>query len=311
MEEVGLNEPTIILSNPPRWAVELYKTDKEKFFGEWRDYVEKVRQRLESNPEKKVSTVQILNEFNVKGYTPVNTEDLPRMCEIARGILREYNPDIKLMGTVLASNTGKFVGTPIEKYLPEFKKIKDSFDVIGVDYYPGFWHHPTEGGETSINLPEAIGKLIKEGRGEYFKEAVKDVELLKAVFEEIATWGKEYELGETGMTSMKRVFGGEKSQRYFYDAFFRAFKQMELDFQKRGVKLPSRVGFYGATDETWTLLGKAIKMGMRTDEGGRKMILEGSPHASPEDEKAEGPSQLKKIISYLRAPMKKAEAEIE
>ena len=36
MEEVGLDAPTIILSNPPKWAVELYRKDKEKFFEEYR-----------------------------------------------------------------------------------------------------------------------------------------------------------------------------------------------------------------------------------------------------------------------------------
>ena len=35
MHEVGLEEPTIILSSIPDWALELYKTNKESFFAEY------------------------------------------------------------------------------------------------------------------------------------------------------------------------------------------------------------------------------------------------------------------------------------
>jgi len=47
--------------------------------------------------------------------------------------------------------------------------------------------------------------------------------------EEVAGWGVDYEIGETGLPS-KLPWAGEKSQRYFYDAFFRAFKHLLVDF---------------------------------------------------------------------------------
>jgi hypothetical protein len=307
MHEAGLKEPTIILSNPPEWAKQLYKEDPEKFFGEYAKYVAEVKKGLEASGGEKVTTVQVLNELNNTVYTPIKVEDLPRLCEITREVFRDYNPDMKLMGTLIAANLPEMVesatmgkvsfGTPIEQYLPELKKVKDSFDVIAVDYYPGMWH-----------LDPKDAKSLAPS--ELYKAMVKNTELLKSSFEEIATWGKEYELGEVGMRTNMR--GGEKSQRYFYDAFFRGFKKMMIDMREKNLKLPSRVGFYEAMDEPpKDLKGKILRkltpfpehdMGMRTGEGERKMILEGSPHAS-EEERAKQPSQLRKIISYLRAPV--------
>jgi hypothetical protein len=144
---------------------------------------------------------------------------------------------------------------------------------------------------------------------------VKETELLKSTFEEIATWGKEYELGEVGQRTNIRG-GGEKAQRYFYDAFFRAFKHLLVEMREKKLDLPSRVGFYEAMDEPpRDVKGRIARkispfpehdMGMRTGDLGRKAILQGSPHAA-EDERAKQPSQLSKIISYLRAPVKKDE----
>jgi hypothetical protein len=347
MHEAGLKEPTIILSNPPEWAKELYKQDPEKFFEGYADYVAEVAKGLEAAGGEKVTTVQILNELNNSFYTPIKVEDLPRLCQITRDAFKDYNPDIKLMASLLAANSPDMVkwgtlgrvslGTPIEKYLPKLKKIKDSFDVIAVDYYPGMWHFAPgdfdsfKAGDIyqrMVALEKAekakrceAGEEVKEGKedepgyGEnLYKAMVKNVDLLKAVFQEIATWDKEYELGEVGMrTNESRIAPiDEKGQRYFYDVFFRAFKKMMLELQEEDLPLPSRVGFYESVDEPpkdrkGKIMRKAIPfpehdMGMRTADGERKMILRGSPNASKE-QGAQQPSQLRKIISYLRAPV--------
>jgi len=298
MHEVGLNAPTIILSNPPKWAVELYKKDKEGFYRSFEAYVSQVRDELAASAGEKVSTVQVLNELNVKMYTPVSTEDLPRMCEIVRRVFAEYNPDTKLLATTAASNLGRFAGTPIKKYLEEFEKIRDSFDVIAVDCYPGLWHLNPRG-----------AKSLKPK--EIFKRMVAQTDLLKEAFETIAAWDMEYELGETGISS-HGPWGSEESQRYFYDAFFRAFKHMLVDFRARGLRLPARIGLYEAIDEPpQTTTGKLLRktpypehdLGMRKADGDRKLLLEGGLYF-PEEERATRPSQLSKIIDYLRAPMR-------
>jgi len=74
------------------------------------------------------------------------------------------------------------------------------------------------------------------------------LDYLKEVLEEVVGWGVDYDIGEVGLPS-KLPWGGEKSQRYFYDAFFRELKHLMLDFKKRGLKLPSAVGLYEAIDE--------------------------------------------------------------
>jgi hypothetical protein len=301
MREAGLKEPTIILSDLPEWAKKLYKENKEGFFEEYAKYVAEVKRSLEASGGKKVSTIQILNELNTSVYTSIKIEDLSRLSHITREAFRDYNPEIKLMVTLLASNTTKLVGTPIEQYLPELEKVKDAFDIVAVDYYPGMWHLDPKDAESI--LPSDI-----------YKAMVKSIDLLKSSFAEIATWGKEYELGEVGMRTNAPLGGSEKAQRYFYDSFFRAFKHMMVEFQEKNVRLPSRVGFYEAMDEPpKDMMGKVLRkltpfpehdMGMRSSEGRRKMILEGSPHAS-EEERAEQPSQLRKIINYLRSPVGK------
>lgn len=324
MQESGLKEPTIILSNPPDWAKELYKEDKEKFFDAYAEYVHEVRRGLEASGGEKVERVQVLNELNNSVYTPIEVGDVPRLCEITREIFRDYNPDIKLMVSLLAANTPEMakwatlgkasLGTPVEKYMPELKKFKDAFDVVAIDYYPGMWHL-APGDFDSFKLGDIYKAMTKDESihvRDWYKAMVKSTELLKDTFEEVATWGKEYELGEVGMRTNAPLGGSDKAQRYFYDAFFRAFKKMMLELREKNLELPSRVGFYEAMDEPpKDLKGKVLRrvtpfpehdMGMRTGNMKRKMILRGSPHAAKETE-AQQPSQLKKIISYLRAPV--------
>ncbi len=282
MEEVGLHSPTIILSNPPAWAKELYKSNKEGFFQAYRQYAERVRERLVQLGGEKISKIQVLNELNNGIYTPIEVEDVGRMCDITREVFAEYNPDLKLMATVLASNTTKFVGTPIEQFLPKLKVIKDKFDIIAVDYYPGLWH---------FDMKDAPSLKPNE----LFKHAVKQLGLLKTVFEEIATWDKAYELGEVGIPT-KLLWGGERGQRYFYDAFFRAFKHLMADLRNRNLALPTRVGFYESVDEPpQDLKGKILRntpfpefdLGVRTAEGKEKAVT----------------PRLKEIIQYLRSPL--------
>ena len=301
MGEVGLKEPTIILSSFPQWAKELYRENKEQFFEAYQRYAEQVRDSLHGVAGEKVSRVQILNELNNPVYTPVDVEDLPRLCQITREVFHSYNPEIKLMGTLVAGNLPEYAarvgfGKPLGEYLSAFEEIKDSFDVVAIDYYPGLWHLPLR--EANWNM----------------KDVFKQLGLLREVFERIAAWGKEYELGEMGFPT-NRPWSSERRQRYFYDVFFRAFRRLVADFRARGVRLPSGIGLYEAVDAPpQTTRGKLLRktpfpehdMGMRLGSGKRKLILQGSPHV-PEEERIKKPSQLQKIISYLRRPIKESE----
>jgi hypothetical protein len=312
MKDVGLEVPTIVLSSIPEWALKLYKENKQAFFEEYGKYVKQVQEELTAAHEKTgqlVERVQVLNELNNTVYTPIAPEDIPELIRITRETLREYNPDIKLIGTLFAGNLPKVIshfgvklGTEVAEYMGKNTEMLKQFDVLAVDYYPGMWHIP---------LVEA------QQNG---KEIFKQLGLLKETMETIAGWGKEYELGEVGIqTNIPGMSTGhnEDRQRYFYDVFFREFKHMLLDFQERGIELPGHVGLYEAMDEApkkGNVMGKILRkltpfpehdMGMRTSDMERKEIGKGGRHV-PEEERSGCPSQLSKIIKYMNAPMGKA-----
>lgn len=299
MVQAGLQDPTIILSNPPDWAKKLYKEDKESFFKAYEQYVREVELALILAGCPQIACVQVLNELNVTGYNPVDVHDIPTLCRITRNMFSLSHPDIQIMVTVLASNSLRlpFVGTPIEEYLPRLKRIRNNFDVIAVDYYPGMWHFPLK--HFARFWPSAI-----------YKAFVSDVDLLRSTFEEIATWGNEYELGEVGMHTNFLLADGERAQRYFYDAFFRAFKHLMVELRAKGLRLPSRIGFYEAIDEPpKDLKGKLLRgllpfpeydMGMRRSNYRGKLILWGNLHL-PVRLRVQQPSQLQKIMRYLRS----------
>jgi hypothetical protein len=316
-EGVGLKVPIIILSNPPEWAKKLYKEGKkEEFFEAFRKYAEEVVKALASAGGERITTVQVFNELNNKMYTPVDITDMPRLCQITREVFGEYNSDLKLMATVNANNLSKFVGTDAKEFLPELKKIKDSFDRIAIDNYPGTWHLALNKGWWQdldfSRWPPTKG---------VFKKLVKQLDYLKDIMEEVAAWGVDYEIGEAGMPS-KLPWGGEKSQRYFYDAFFRALKQLLIDFRNRGIRLPSAIGLYEAQDEpTPNMIAKFLdrftpypeaRFGMRAGDGRRKEILQGRRHQAkagdiqPENFARWQRSQLRANIDYLRSPTTKA-----
>lgn len=93
---------------------------------------------------------------------------------------------------------------------------------------------------------------------------------------------------------------------------------MLLELREEGTKLPFRIGFYEAVDEEprsfMSKLGRKTinpeyDFGMRKSDLSQKEILRGNRHPKPDT--LDGDSQLKNIIRYMRAPMKKAERKQE
>jgi len=310
MTEAGLEAPTIVLSSVPGWAMDLYKKNKEEFFAAYREYVEQVKNSLIQVSEEtgvKISRVQVLNELNNSVYTPFSPDELPRFCAITREVFQDYNPEIKLIGSFMAGNSSELtskvkMGVPIEKYLAENKELLAVFDTYAIDYYPGTWHVP-------------ITERLITG-----KEIFAQMGLLETVMTEIASWGKEYEIGEVGLPTNMTFLSAkhnEDRQRYFYQVFFRAFKKLLLDFQERGVALPTQVGLFEAMDEPpKNLKGKILRsvtpfpehdFGMRragAGAGTRKEILRGNRNVAPE-KRDETPSKLSELIEYINTPIRK------
>jgi hypothetical protein len=313
MKEVGLKEPIVVLSSMPDWAKKLYAEDKSKFFDAYRQYLGSVKTGLQSVEGSKVSTFQVLNELNNPVFTPIeDPQDLARICQMTREVFQDYNPDLKIMVSVLANTMpegSRSMGFSenIRTFLPKLEQIKDAVDIIGIDYYPGAWQRPISEGNRFTN---AVKRLVLPGK-EAYKEMFSDMSLFKEVAEKVASWGKDYELGETGFPVKGAYWGNERRQRYFYDAFFRHFKHLMIDFQQRGIKLPDRLGLYQAINEApRNLVGKIMRKtpfpefnwGMKGDRGERRAILRGNLHTG--EAYTGGESRLSRIIHYMNAPMK-------
>jgi hypothetical protein len=302
MKETGLDAPTINLSSIPEWAMKLYSTDKEAFFNAYGNYLESVRFNLSGLPDIKVSRFQVLNELNVGSYTPIkDTADIARMCDMARKTFSGHDQGPKISVSILAA---ELPGVSVIPFLNErLKKIRDHVDIITVDYYPGSWVRPSKEGES--RLKSFFERVALPGT-EAYKEMFADVALFRTVAEILSSWNKEYEIGETGFPTKDFYWGNERRQRYFYDAFSRSLKHLMADFRKRGINLPSRIGFYEAINEApRDTRGKILRTtpypefdwGMRTETGKRKLILQGNLR-NP----SKGNSRLSEIIHYLNQP---------
>jgi len=302
MKEAGLDAPTINLSSIPEWATKLYSTDKEAFFNAYGNYLESVRFNLSNIPDIRVSRFQILNELNVGTYTPIkDADDIARMCDMTRKTFSGHNQNPKISVSILAA---ELPGVSVLPFINEqLKKIKDHVDIITVDYYPGSWLRPTKEGESGL---KSFFKRVALPGTEAYKEMFTYMTLFKTVAETFSSWNKEYEIGETGFPTKDIYWGNERRQRYFYDAFSRSLKHLMADFRRRGISLPSRIGFYEAINEApKDIRGKILRTtpypefdwGMRTEKGERKLILQGNLK-NP----SEGGSRLSEIIHYLNQP---------
>jgi len=167
-----------------------------------------------------------------------------------------------------------------------------------------------------------------------WKDTYKQIEPLKKVCETISSWGKDYEIGESGFPTVAGA--SEKRQRYFYDTFFRAFRQMLVDFHSRGVRLPGRIGLFETEDEPNSSFGGPFEKilgredvrkvvdavnpehhwGLKKDEDTPKEILRGNRHRRKGgDEEVIGlhlddpkeASRLSEIIRYVKRPIKDGE----
>lgn len=326
MKDVGLAEPTIILSDPPDWAKIIYRYDKDLFFEAYKDFITAIKNSLKEEKSLKISRVQVFNELNNPFCSPVKIEDIPKLCQITREVFSDYNPNIKIMLNLLLGNLTEFQGKiisfltshltfrdfPLQKsiweYLFELKKQSLNFDIIAIDYYPGVWHLPLS--EAQWTIKDSIKELLrfKDPTKPFIYAMLNQMDLLKRVLEEIASWNVEYEIGEMGFPTKRFLWGDEARQRYAYKVFARGMKGILSDFHLRGVKLLTRIGFYEAVDEPpRNFWDKAIQFltpypefnwGMRSLNGEKKLILREWLHT-----KGKYPSELKKIIDFLKSPV--------
>ena len=265
VEAVGMKPPTLVISNPPRWAQELYKTDKEKYFEAYQNYLNSVAELIQRSGTKAYSA-QLFNEINnATLYTYIDVADIPRCAEIARRTLKTVQPDIKIATSIIAGNLSdnwpehtpvaarKEDRPPVEEYLDtNGQMLKENFDLIQVDYYPGVWHLPI--GDAESTAGNLLGrKEAKENPSDPFtprglNATLNNFALFKKVAEKLSSLGIPYEIGESGFPT-NAPYSSEDRQRFAYDTYFRALRQVLVDFNHRGVALPERVGMFSAQDQ--------------------------------------------------------------
>jgi hypothetical protein len=156
------------------------------------------------------------------------------------------------------------------------------------------------------------------------------------VAEKLSSLGIPYEIGESGFPT-NAPYSTEDRQRFAYDTYFRALRQILVDFTSRGISLPERVGVFGMQDAEnpgyGGVIDKILKIpgvqraarlipnpendwGLRKKSGEVKSILQEKRKRLPTKAESagkrtldrgdqEGISQLKKIIEYVNRPIDK------
>jgi len=336
MAEAGMKSPTVIFTVAPDFVKELYeqgKNDQRKkagFYGAYREYITRVKEALVACGGEKIETFQIFNELNAKMYTFVEPEDIPEMCRITREVFHDYNPDLKLKATLAANSLAEAASkvgqaTGIMEYLDRNKEmLRENFDKIAVDYYPGIWHWPLK--EAGLGVTDFLFNRNKT------KDIFKQTGLLEKIFSELSDWeGTEYEIGEYGLPT-NEPWSDEDKQRYAFDVFARALRKVIDKLWQEGKALPKSFGIYESSNRLPRNEGE-IKMkkrslnlwpehdfGLTGADNEPKEILRGRRPSSKrmlkkllpglgalEEKQASGEPQLLRIKKYLNRPFVKAD----
>ncbi len=357
IKEVGMKPPTIVISNPPPWAEKVYATDKEKYFEAYEAYLASVAKIIERSTST-VYSAQLFNEINnATLYKFIDVKDIPRCAEIARKALGAVQPDIKIATSIIAGNISdrwpekasflsrKEDRPPVEEYLDRNgPMLKKNFDLVQIDYYPGVWHLPV--GDKASTAGNLLGrKDSAESPSDPFtprslNATMNNFALFKAVAEKLSALGIPYEIGESGFPT-NVPYSTEDRQRFAYDTYFRALRQIFVDFKKKGVALPERVGIfstqdtvnpgYGGVLDTILKIPGAQKLarlsptpendwGLRKKSGRPKSILQDKRKHLPlpalfkrerslDHNDQEDVSQLSRIIKYVNRPIAAGEGE--
>jgi len=281
MLAVGLKPPMIVISSIPGWVYQLYRLDKKEFFKMFKRFVEILRSHLETIPGERIPCFQVLNEINTRIYCKLDRAyDILELWSITRSVLKKYNPEAKFMATLFCGNLASLAGTDIVKFLDLKKGILEHFDIVGVDYYPGMLHLPTD--ESGFSRKRMFGNL----------------NLLRQVFEMLSGWDIEYELGEVGACS-DWPWGSERKQKQFYKIFFPALIEMLREFKAEGWRLPSRIGIYQAIDEEKKGFLPGLRNRILWEHGMGLFKSDGRPKLVTKHDRS-GESTISRIIKDLR-----------
>ncbi len=335
MEEEGMETPDIIFTVAPDYVKKLYEGgNKKEFLNAYENYITQVRDALIAAGGKKIETVQIFNELNNKVYTFVEPADLAEMCEITRDVFKEYNSGIKLKATLhagslntLTDKAGKAlkkvgfdslgkkvgIGIDVKEYLRQNRDmLKENFDSLAVNYYPGMWHWPIK--EAGLKKRDFLFNFNKT------KKIFAQTDLLEETFRELNNMGIKYEIGEYGLPTNKPSWSKkdekyyEDKQRYAFNVFTHALRAVLKKLHDEGKDLPSYLGLYEsqnrrprneaeikAKKRTMNLFPEH-DFGLMDEEGKPKELLKGKRGRYTEEEQVAHEPHLNVLKRQLNRP---------
>lgn len=217
-KEAGMDNG-IVLSHPPKWALELAKKDPQEFIAAFTEFVDVALDALAGDGKNSVvpSSIQIFNELNVPIYTIKEVYSLlPDCVDIVKNkSFEKFGKKIPLMTTLNVTNpllkgTNFPWGDPVE-FIQQNRDILSNFDEIGLDYYPGIWHMPPETVKLYWenrnyfldvfkfrNDPDKIKALTKQPHIDMFRRVFGNMELLERTIKELKPLGKRVLISEVG-----------------------------------------------------------------------------------------------------------------
>lgn len=120
----------VILYRYPQWSVDLYNSNKTKFFEEFEEYCAKVA----SLYGDRIYYYQLWNEANHPTADPIAAEDDWKLFYYANRGLALYDSNYKSIVNILCNTLGW--EDDLNNWL---SNAKESIDIIGIDHYPGTW----------------------------------------------------------------------------------------------------------------------------------------------------------------------------
>ena len=229
-------KPTIILDSPPEWVNGALNESEDKtklpeeVEGSYRQYCEHTASMIQEAGVAPVM-IQVMNEVNNTVYNKMSTEQLGHLCRVTKEVFtQKFGEKAPLVMLNIL---------PSINYLKNLASIKESFDVLGVDWYQGTY--PGEGTGTAFYPGSKPLKTFADVRGlkEHFDEFLEGG----------ALEGKMVTISEVGApTPLGQKH--ERMQRGFYDQFLRNLHLMLNRYEEQGKQVPLvGVAFYSLEDE--------------------------------------------------------------
>lgn len=275
MKEAKLEPPIIYLFSPPKWFIELEKSNTDQLRTRFKAYAIAVKE-LYRQVGFQPSHIQVMSEVNLRFHTPLSFKTLGDLLDIAGEVFERGKGGPKIMTTLHVGNID--VGTMSEsknwkEFIYRFMKEHGSrIDALGVDYYPGSYEYPA-------GIP-VIGKQPFEAFG-----GKTPYEWISQQKENGILQGKDIIIAEIGVPA---ITSESKFARFGYDRIVQSLDHFLLTQEQKGIQghdLIRAIGFFAGAEfpnvytmvpggldfHPWTLLRKTKDGKWAPTNAGRRL----------------------------------------